>query len=833
MTSTKKSIGINFVTQYLELSIQFISVLVLARLLTPADTGVFSVAAFLMVLLHMFRDFGVVNYVIQEVDLTREKIQSAFGVAIILALLVAGIMLLASGVVARFYGNPALKSILQVMALSFAVSPFGSLLFGLYRREMKFETIFFIKIASAICHVTVAVTLAYRGFGALSMAWANFAGIMSFGVVANLYRPKNLPFLPKFSHIGKILSFGGISSVGNAANAIGTNIPDLVIAKTIDMAAVGYFSRGNGLVQLFAKLISSALTPIILPYFSQIKRDGADLKQAYLVAVNYLTILAWPFFAVMAVMALQIVNVLYGPQWNSSVPIVKMLCLAGAITAVTIFATHVMIANGQVRQATYAQMLSQPLKVLAIILASGYGLSGISLAIIFGEFVTLLIIYRYLKTTIGVTLAELVTTCWHSTIVTACSVVGPLFVTLVWSTTPGNQLSQLLLATLSATVGWLVGIAVTKHLLYGHLVQFIKAGDFPAPASFHGPWRFIHSLKYCCKFLLYQTGIMAVFHRLRNRDVLTVAMFHRVLPTDQIALLGADPIWSMSTSTFKQCLQFFAKNYRVITVDQLAKSLQKRERLPANSLLITFDDGWADTAQFAQPILDQFHMNSVVFVAGSVIGQAAPFWQEVLYSLLSKNPSGILTLNAALAEVQIALEFSNHPIKSNADIRALIRHLEQQQAEKLHQLALKLHEASGLGALMLSQEQLRSLAATQTIGSHGYSHQPLTNMSDPGKEVRTAQQCLSACLQGLPINAMSFPHGRYNTQIVDACRAENVQLLFSSDQILNQTKQHNPEELIFGRIAISEQDITDTAGRFHPFMLAFLLFLRPIASLRP
>ena len=830
MTSTKKSIGINFFTQYLELTIQFISVLILARLLTPADTGVYSVAAFLMILLHMFRDFGVVNYVIQEVNLTNEKIQSAFGVAIALALIVAAIMLLLSNVVADFYHNPALKSIFHVMALSFAVSPFGSLLMGLYRREMMFQKIFFIKTASALCHVAVSITLAYRGFGALSLAWANFAGILSFGVVANLYRPKSLPLLPKFSNIGKILSFGGIASLGNAANAIGTNSPDLVIAKTVDMAAVGYFSRGNGLVQIFAKLIASALTPIILPYFSQIKRAGGDLKKPYLLAVNYLTVLAWPFFSVMAIMALQIVNVLYGPQWNVSVPIVKLLCIAGAITSLTIFASHVMIANGQVRQATIAQLLSQPLKVIAVIAAAGFGLTGISIAIIAGECVTLFIVNRYLQMTIGVTFVELLKACWQSAIITLCSVISPLLVALLW-TSPDQQIAELLLASAGAAGGWLIGIILTRHPLYEHMAQFLNEGYFPAPAAFSGRSSLMQTAKSCCKFLLFQFGIMRLYHWLRNRNVLTVVMFHRVLPADQIAALGADPLWTMSTDTFKQCLNFFRKNYHVITLEQLSLALQQQQKLPPRSLLITFDDGWADTEQYAQPVLEEYKLNSIVFVAGSVIGQSAPFWQEAIYRLLSTNPADMPVLNAALRAAKIDLQLPLVALCSSQDIRSIIAQLENQAPEQLRTLADQLQAGTSAPPAMLDRQALIRLTQTQTIGIHGHSHQQLTKVDDPSEEIRLALATLSEATKGKSVPALSFPHGCYDPSVVQACRAQGLQLLFSSDQILNRIDAQQSNALIFGRIAVSENDITDRARRFHPFMLAFWLLSRPIGTI--
>ncbi|WP_165795064.1 oligosaccharide flippase family protein [Solimicrobium silvestre] len=829
MNSTRKSIGINFVTQYLELTIQFAGVLILARILTPADTGLYSVAAFLMTLLHVFRDFGVVNYIIQEAELTKEKIRSAYGVAIILALLVAGAMYACSTLVAGFYKNPAIKDILEVMALSFAVSPFGSLLFGIYRREMQFKRIFFIKIASAICHVAVATILATRGFGALSLAWANFAGILSFGIASNIGRPKDIPWLPQFTNIGKVLSFGSISSLGNAANAIGTNSPDLVIAKVIDMASVGYFSRGNGLVQLFAKLIASALTPLILPYFSQIKRSGTDLREPYLLSVNYLTTLAWPFFSVMALLALPMVRVLYGPQWDASVPIVQMLCIAGAISSLSIFAGHVMIANGQVQHATFAQLLSQPLRVIAVIYASSFGLFGISIAIIAAELLTLMIVSRYLRMTIRINFIELLHACRHSGLITIFSAAGPLLIYLFWPAASGSSWQPLVLGAVTATVGWLLGVILTKHPFFAQITEFLTSIQPPSPSSFKGQQNVTKQFKTAVKILSYKLGILSIYHRFRNKERLTVAMFHRVLPHHDQRRPGADPEWTMDTATFKKCLQFFQRHYHVISMDELAAALHDQKKLPPRSLLITFDDGWADTAEYAQPILDELGMASVVFVAGSVINQAAPFWQEAVYRLLATHPDGITQLNAALIQSSIDVVLVGKERSSEAEIRSVIQQLDTHNPNNLRHLATILQDRANAPAAMLSLIQLHKLAkARHYIGSHGMTHQPLTKVASAESEVKLAQETLSKHLNGLYIESMSFPHGAYDNSVLQVCREAHYRYLFSSDPILNIVNQQSPDNLVFGRIHISERSITDTLNKFHPFMLAYWLFLRPV-----
>ncbi|WLI88918.1 lipopolysaccharide biosynthesis protein [Massilia sp. R2A-15] len=463
MSHLRKSIGLSFVAQYVELIIHFFGVLILARILSPNETGTYSVAAFLMTVMHMFRDFGVVQYIIQERDLTREKIASAMGVAIVLALAVATVLAACSSQFANFFGNPAIRNILLVMALGFAVSPFGSLLIGIFQRDVNFKAILYIRTVSALCHVAVALTLAFQGYGAISLAWANFAGILSYGIVANLLRPKNLPWMPRFNNARTILSFGGISSLGNAANIAGTNMPDLILGKLMSMSAVGYFSRATGLVMLFTRLISGALLPLVLPYFSQMRREGRDLAEPYQQAVEQMTVLSWPFFAVLALLAYPVVHALYGAQWDASVPVVQVLCLAGAISSVGMFATQVMVANGAVRHSTVSQLVVQPFRLVAVLIAARHDLITVAYALVVSECFALLVVSYYLHRAIGIGIFHVLRASRKSLLVAAAGSLAPLLVRMYFPEHDGHPWPPLLLGMFGATVGWLLAIFACNH----------------------------------------------------------------------------------------------------------------------------------------------------------------------------------------------------------------------------------------------------------------------------------------------------------------------------------------------------------------------------------
>src|SRR5665213_3191320 len=105
-----------------------------------------------------------------------------------------------------------------------------------------------------------------------------------------------------------------------------------------------------------------------------------------------------------------------------------------------------------------------------------------------------------------------------------------------------------------------------------------------------------------------------LYHRICNRSTLTVVMFHRVMPRDDPRWDTEFPFGTVTDAFFAQCLRFFAKHYNVVALADLVASRRGDRQLPPRSLLITFDDGYADNEEYALPLLQQHELPAVVFV---------------------------------------------------------------------------------------------------------------------------------------------------------------------------------------------------------------------------
>ncbi|MEE8332516.1 MAG: oligosaccharide flippase family protein, partial [Alphaproteobacteria bacterium] len=114
MASIRRSLALSFAQKYATMAINIATVMILARLLTPAEIGIFSVGIAMVGLAHTLRDFGVGNYLIQEKELTPDRVRTAFGVTLVIAWIMAGVLIALSGPMAGFYSEPGVRQVMLV-----------------------------------------------------------------------------------------------------------------------------------------------------------------------------------------------------------------------------------------------------------------------------------------------------------------------------------------------------------------------------------------------------------------------------------------------------------------------------------------------------------------------------------------------------------------------------------------------------------------------------------------------------------------------------------------------------------------------------------------------
>lgn len=456
--------------------LQFLASIIIARLLTPAEIGIFSVAMVLIGLAHRLRDFGAASYVIQEKDLTPDKIRAAFSMTLITAWVMAIAIWLGADYAAGFYREPGIRSVMLVISLNFILIPFGTIPVAYMQRNMDFEHIALINMSSNTIAAVTSVSMAYMGFSYISLAWGSVAGILCNIILAQVWRPTGLPMLPGFKDIRKVISFGSLSSLVMILSDVSQGAAELILGRLSGMGVVGYYGRAMGLVTMFERFVMSALWSVALPHFAEQSRTEGVMKDSFLRSMTYATVLAWPFFICLGILANPIVLVLYGDQWKPSIPLLQLLCISMVALSPFFLLSSIMTAIGQMKQNLYLQLAFVPIRVISLLIAAPFGLVAIGISFVAANIFGAIICYVQCKFVLNTEWDDFTVALRKSAGVALASASLPLIMLLFGDTILVVSLwLQLILGLAGSLIGWLAGLFLFKHPLRFELVNALIA----------------------------------------------------------------------------------------------------------------------------------------------------------------------------------------------------------------------------------------------------------------------------------------------------------------------------------------------------------------------
>ena len=475
MAEVRRSLALSAAQSYIGVALQLVSTVVLSRVLTPAEVGVFAVASVFAALATNFRDFGIAEYLIQAKQLTEQNIRAAFAVNIATSWAMGLLMALGASWVGDFYRSDVIVDVMRIQALNFLLIPFGAINMAWFRREMNFKPLLLAGVLSDLLGLIVAITLALKHYGPLSLAWSSFAGIAVTVAVSLYFRPKAFPRWPGLQGIAEVLHFGGFASGIYVLGQLGKGAPEMIIGRVQGVADVAIFSRAGGLVQLFRQLVLKAIMPVCLPYFAETVRAEKTVNRAYVRGVAIFTVIGWTFLGFLAMAAFPAIRIVYGDQWVAAVPLARILCIAGAVDLVHQLAKEALLSHGQVKLATRLQLLIQATQVIGLAAVVPFGLAGACWGMLASSVAGLLLSQWHLRSATGFQLSHLWQACRTSLTVTAIALAPMAVIFATVTATESNYIRYLALGGMATAISWLLGLRYSAHPLWDEILRAAAA----------------------------------------------------------------------------------------------------------------------------------------------------------------------------------------------------------------------------------------------------------------------------------------------------------------------------------------------------------------------
>ena len=322
----------------------FIS-MVLARLLTPAEFGVVAMISVFISFFNLLSSFGIAPAIVQNKSLSEDDVSSIFTFSIAIGLFLSAIFFFAAPFIASFYNEPILTGLTRLMALSIFFNSLQIVPNAQNLKRLRFKQIGIISvIVNIICGI-IAIILAYLGFSYYTLVINSILTALFTFIAYYILSPVKPSLWIQISSIQKIARFSFYQLSFNFINYFSRNLDNLLIGKFFSPSALGLYDKSYRLMKMPLQNLTFVITPVLHPVLSNYQDDKRLIYNAHYKIVKLLAIIGFPLSIFFYFSSSEIINIMYGPQWEQSIPVFELLALSIGIQMV-------LSSTGSIFQAT-------------------------------------------------------------------------------------------------------------------------------------------------------------------------------------------------------------------------------------------------------------------------------------------------------------------------------------------------------------------------------------------------------------------------------------------------------------------------------------------------
>lgn len=312
-------------------AVGFVSTLILARLLVPADFGVLALAMSVVALVDLIRRFGFELVLIQNQAATREHFDTVWTLNLAFSLGVAVLLALAATPAAAFYEEPRLAHLMLLIALRPMVEGLQNIGVVHFQKELRFHQEFRYIMGARLAGFTVTVTMAFL----LRNYWALAVGLVSAQTIQTALSYVVHPYRPRLSlaAVRETLGFSSWIAASNAVQFVIMKSPDFVIGKILGAHTLGLFNISYEVGYLTASELSTPINRAVFPAYAMKGTDLGALRRGMLEVVSSVAVVVLPVGLGLASVAELAVPVMLGEKWRAAIPLVSMLAVYGTLKA--------------------------------------------------------------------------------------------------------------------------------------------------------------------------------------------------------------------------------------------------------------------------------------------------------------------------------------------------------------------------------------------------------------------------------------------------------------------------------------------------------------------
>jgi O-antigen/teichoic acid export membrane protein len=355
------------------------SLLIVARVLAPADFGLVGMAAVYLGLAQKFSEFGFGTAIITIRDLTKEQIRQLNSFAVLSGIVGFAVSCLVAIPLGWFFRAPRLPAVVVAMSLAFFLSGFQTVPSSLLQKRLKFRSLSIIETITAVGQSVGTLVLALSGFG----YWALVAGSL-FGVFVSTgltvaVCPSGFA-RPRYQSIQRAVKFSWEVLLARLAWNFYSDADFLVAGRVLGASALGAYTFAWNLATMPIEKVSTLVGRVTPAFFSAVQDEDASLRRYLRTLTESLALVTVPATLGLALTAKEFVLLALGDKWTGAIAPTELLACYASFRSLTTLLPQVLTAVHDTRFVMRNSMMAVLLLPAAFFVGSRWGTVGIAWA---------------------------------------------------------------------------------------------------------------------------------------------------------------------------------------------------------------------------------------------------------------------------------------------------------------------------------------------------------------------------------------------------------------------------------------------------------------------
>ena len=388
---TVKGVFWNALGNFSVKGVQFVVMIVMARLLTPKDYGLVGMLTIFIAISGSFVSSGFGTALIRKQDRSDTDCSTVFYFNIAASTFFYILLFFAAPYIADFYNEPQLTGLTRIISLILIINGFNLVQETLMTAKMNFKTTAKISLITAIASGAVGLTMAFNDFGCWALVGQQISSAI-FRVLLFWYYSKWRPtFVYSWKSFRELFGFGSKLLFSGLLDTTYNNIYPLIVGKLYNASTLGFYTRAESFAMLPSANVTNIIQSVSYPALCTLQNDDTRLAITYRKFIRISAFVIFPMMMGLAGCAKPLVITLVGEKWSFSILLLQIICFRMMWYPIHAINLNLLLVKGRSDLFLRLEIIKKCIGVFFLIVSAPFGIEAMCVGGIFSSIFCLVV----------------------------------------------------------------------------------------------------------------------------------------------------------------------------------------------------------------------------------------------------------------------------------------------------------------------------------------------------------------------------------------------------------------------------------------------------------